>query len=172
MSQLLRRVARQIRYVEIPGLIGASIAIRTVDSVRDDIHNGIARIVPEEFLPLAGPPQVNIGALAKYGILDIEYAINDTLVTEGRRGLRLLEELSFLVRGEQGDEFFEQFQDDVTQGNAYLKVFCDTRRPGEPRITRTPNLSVPKGYLPREAQIIDACASNWDFVWFFKHLYF
>src|SRR5437868_6642185 len=102
-SNLVRRVARGVRYRTLPDLIGRSVEIVDLGLVEDAVRSALGSDLPEG-CRLSGPePPFREGAVAKYGILDLRFdAPGDLLVGEVLTGVPLLRELGYLPGGEEG----------------------------------------------------------------------
>ena len=69
----------------------------------------------------------------------------------------------------------ELLQDDLELNQVWLLLFMEGGKPagrtGDYGQEAQAVLRVPEGYLPRPFSITDACITNADAVWFFKHFY-
>jgi hypothetical protein len=176
---LVRDVARALRYRPLDHLVGRSVEVHDLDEIEENVHLALGPDLPEG-CRLVGPElHFREGAVAKYGILDLRFSAPGELLTEGdvRTGVALLRELGFLPGGETGPQqrvcddplCLEMIQEELAKGQVYLQLFLEGGRPsaGLPYFP----LRVPDGYLPRAFRIADACVTNAELVWLWKHFY-
>lgn len=181
---IVRQVARRLRYRTVGELIGRVVALRSFDTMLPDIQ-----AVLDESLPspaFRGPEEsYRIGALAKYGLLDLCYDVpSDIATTEHHHGLSLLKELGFVEHpGDSAWEaskadgmfgFVTDLLDEFGRNETILKVFLEER----PRRSSAPPAEWERWFrepssmpFPKTMEIVDACITNSDSVWLNKHFY-
>ena len=176
---LVRRVARRIRYRTFDDLIDKTLSLSSIDSVEADIQSFIKRYCPAAEYSVQSDNQL-FEAFVKYGILDIEFRVEDFLLAaEFRTGIPLLKALGYLPQPDQiTDEdkefnrgFLEEMDEDIDKDDTLLKVFLvdpefQESSGWEQRIqdlTRIP--------FPIEFRVLDACVTNSGGVWLNKHFY-
>jgi hypothetical protein len=182
-TQLIKSVARGLRYRSLDHLIGRAIEIHDLDQIEDAVRFGLGPDMPED-CRLAGPERhTREVAVAKYGILDLRFTAPGNLLTgEARTGVRLLRELGYLPKHQDpqqrvGDYMMclTMLQENLTEGRTYFRLFLKDGRPRDEAIVNGPDgdisLRVPDSYLPQAFRIIDACVSNAASVWLWKHFY-
>src|SRR4051794_34273518 len=96
-TELVRTIARGLRYRPLNHLIGQTVEIRDLAAVEDAVRVTLGPDLPEG-CRLVGPElHYREGAVAKYGILDLKFAAPaGLLATDARSGVPLLRELGFL----------------------------------------------------------------------------
>jgi hypothetical protein len=182
---LVRRVARGLRYRPLSHLLGRVVAVSDLDRIEDAIRLSLGTDLPDG-CRLAGPePRFREGAVAKYGILDLRFtAPGDILAGDVLTGVPLLRELGYLPEEQVGPQHrdcddptwcLEMLQEDLDEGQTWLRLFLEGGRPGEGAWIKGPgghvSLRVPEGYLPRAFRVTDACVTNANGVWLWKHFY-
>jgi hypothetical protein len=182
-TQLIKSVARGLRYRSLDHLIGRAIEVHDLDQIEDAVRFGLGPDMPED-CRLAGPERhICEVAVAKYGILDLRFTAPGNLLTgEARTGVRLLRELGYLPKNQGpqqrvGDYMMclTMLQEHLTEGRTYFRLFLKGGRAGQDAAAEGPDdgvsLRVPAGYLPRAFHIVDACVTNAAAVWLWKHFY-
>lgn len=168
-TALLKQVARGLRYRTLDHLVGRSIVVRDLNAMEEAVRVGLGDDFPAE-CRLVAPSSIH-GAVAKYGILDLDFSAPAERLGEAKGGVRLLRELGFLPTEEMkqdGDASlcFEMLLEDIVANRVFVKLFMEGGRPEEWK-----ELRIPEGYLPRPFRIIDACVTNASGIWFLKHFY-
>src|SRR3954452_15746473 len=104
-TELVRSVARGLRYRPLDHLVGRSVEIADLEAVEDAVRLALGPDLPDG-CRLAGPePRYREGAIAKYGILDLRFtAPGDLLPGDVRTVVPLLRELGYLPGGEAGPQ--------------------------------------------------------------------
>ena len=183
-TDLVKAVARGLRYRLLDHLVNRSIEIRDLDAVEVAVRLAIGPDLPEA-CRLAGPVRADIEVtVAKYGILDLRFTAPDGLLSsDARTGVPLLRELGFLPGGDAGPQVrvcddptcLEMLQDELDEGRAWLLLLLEGGRPGDDaRIEGTDgrvSFRVPEGYLPQSFKVADACVANASGVWLWRHFY-
>jgi hypothetical protein len=192
---LVRTVARGIRYRSLPELIGRRVAIHGIETVGTDIRESLGDLLPDE-CELISP--INLPAIAKYGILDLEFTVSESVLTSNcQSGIGLLKETGLVcarktppgtkgagitsepLTGDTG--ILEELAEDIAKGQTLCKLFLKAEparmMPDLEQMSRQArrefftDLTLPADYFPREFAVIDACLTNTGFVWFVKHFY-
>lgn len=186
---LVRTLARNVKYRELPDLIGQKITVHAFDSLLDDIQNGLnisesASLIVKDYLLLRG-------AIAKYGIVDLRYHVSPDALKISSSGVRVLRDLALAPPSEQlEDEFdsgenfadalaltyLEDIVEETTTNSSYLLLFLRTKLP---RLDAKESLkryfqymkSFPNDFFPREFIVEDAALSNTRMAWISKHFY-
>jgi hypothetical protein len=182
---LALRIGRGLRYRALPELVGRAITLRSLDDARAALRELVA--------PLLGPgapwePPTSLDlALAKYGLIDTEFAASAALLDHPttERGIPVARRMGFAPRrGERWDDLpgaedpycFEELARDLDQ--CRLKLFLRDGAPDEPRMERLSDavqrkvpLTLPDDYFPCKLEVIDACVTNSSFIWFNAHFY-
>jgi hypothetical protein len=184
-TELVRDVARGLRYRTLDSLVGRSIEVGAIDTVEDAIVAGLGGGLPQG-CRLAGPElHYRVVAVAKCGILDLRFtAPRELLLGDGvRTGVPLLRELGYLpdemggAPSRVGDDplCLEMLEEDVNAGATWLLLFLKGGHPGDAARVEDAeghvSFRVPEGYLPRPFRIVDACVTNAAGVWLWKHFY-
>jgi hypothetical protein len=167
----LYRVARQLRYRELPELIGRSVVIPSVDQVEATVMRCFE----------LGPPINLLGRFeataAKYGLLDLEFtSLQSTLTLQDRGGVALLKQLSFVKEDRteenlRNEEFCLQELEESISGRELVKLFLISDLDLDSNPLRAKGF-LQRSALPRAFRVTDACLTNSDYVWFNKHFYF
>jgi hypothetical protein len=183
-TDLVRDVARRLRYRPLGRLVGRIAEVRDLGQTEDAVRLALGPELPEG-CRLAGPePGFLLGAVAKYGVLDLHFtAPADLLSGDTSSGVTLLRELGYLPGGEAGPQnrvcddpiCLEMLQEDLDEGRTWLLLFLEGGRPGgDARVEGADghvSFRMPEGYLPRPFRVIDACVTNAGGVWLWKHFY-
>jgi O-acetyl-ADP-ribose deacetylase len=180
---IVRQVARRLRYQTLDELVGQIITLCTLQTTLADIQVVLDKSYPG--CVFAGPEEPNrIGALAKYGLLDLRYNAPASLAaTEAHRGLSLLKDLGLVWHpGEATWEignadtfgFVTDLLGDFDRNETLLLLFLEQRPkrtlppPAEWEMCfRDPSLMT----FPKTMEIVDACITNSASVWLDKHFY-
>src|SRR6266849_3607096 len=139
MNSVLRKVARGLKYRPLPGLIGKRVTIQSANSVPANIGAMLDRSFP---LPVrfSGPQEPWLtGALAKYRILDLTFALDALEWKPGdTAGISLLKEFGFIIqRNEVSEDVWESMSqdddptcimsldEDIGRSQALLRLFVE-----------------------------------------------
>lgn len=123
---LLKRVARNIRYQDLPELQGKVVRIVNWDSIESSIVQFVNRRTSIQLMNEF--ELVNHIALIKYGILDITFqTLLSILPPVQPRGVRLLKTLGWLdakqfVEVEENSPLFELWKD-MEKSSTYLRLY-------------------------------------------------
>ncbi len=178
----VKTLARTLRYRGLPELIGKIVKINAPTTVEADVLTASGDWLPEQ-TRLIGPPEKYIErAMAKYGILDLTFSGQDTLLeTQFESGIPLLKKLNFVIGPERAKEMAVEMETDdptcltelaeeIEQKQTVIRIFLQA----EQIQGKGPHClgHLQPDYLPRDFTIADACVTNSGFVWFHKHFYF
>ncbi len=179
---LLRRLCREVRYREVTELIGT---ILCLTNPKDAPYDIIEVITPHiKCTPRFHRPELHYrqGAVAKYGLLDLEYRLTpDELTTNYRCGISLLKELGLIAHNDRDElldedekadafEFFKMSCEELDLQQVFFKLFLTTPKEWEYTI-QSNDEEISRTYWPREFTIKDACVTNLPSVWFARHFY-
>jgi hypothetical protein len=139
MNRLLRRVAKDLRYRPLAGLLSRKVHLDTFDSAVESVSSWLEQQVPYR-LAFSGPESKYIGfALLKYGILDLTFKLEQfEWRDEDVRGLPLLQEFGFIVptdvvvppvEKEDDPTCLTELTEDLDKNQAVLRLFLE-KRPG------------------------------------------
>ena len=174
-TDLVKEVARRLRYRLLGHLVGRVIEVTDLDRIEDAVRIALGPDLPVSCRLVGPEPRFREGVVAKYGILDIRFtAPNNMLASDVSAGVPLLRELGYLPGGEAGPQnrvcddptCLEMLQEELDEGQTWLRLFLEGGRPGG-----HVSLRVPEGYLPRAFRVTDACVTNASGVWLWKHFY-
>lgn len=201
MDTALRHVTRELRYRDVPDLIGTEIQLTSLDSVPSELQSSLRLLLPHP-LDFRSPelPQTKI-SLAKYGILDVTFAVQD-VAWDARDEVdqSLLSALGFVQSDEtdesepdpfesDGPTSLETLQADIQPEQVFLRLFLNEQPPRDLKEYFTQLVSNGKasllrrsggaealdplleGFFPKLFMITDACYTNAERVWFHKHFY-
>jgi len=174
---ILRHLHRSLAYQPLPDLIGAHVQIQSTASAVEELVALARRFIDFE----VKSQRDNLSAMfAKYGILDLEYGIDNISCSLDRPGLGVLRELGLVDSPPDEDglrdsdlmpDLLEDLATQVDLGTIYLKVFLQAAevraRGGIPsqRWTRS------EITWPQQLLVVDACITNASRVWLAKHFY-
>lgn len=172
MSRLLREVARQLRYQDLPHLVGKTIEFRSIETIGQDAWGGVSTYFSPDIKPKFQPSRFHEIALAKYGLLDLKFDVSVELDQAGQTGMALLEELGLIGREPTDDCGWDEIlRDSFVADGALLKLLLRGPKPSESGLEAVGAVGLPDGYLPRPFELVDACLTNSDMAWFSKHFY-
>ena len=69
---LIKKLARELKYLSLSELFGREVVIHSVDTVEDNIRHALGDIVPEG-CGLLTEPRLMKGMVAKYDFLDLTF---------------------------------------------------------------------------------------------------
>lgn len=177
-TELVRRIARGLRYRPLEQVVGRTVLVRDLDAVEEAVRVELGDEFPAA-CRLDGPGLIyRHGAVAKYGILDLRFSAPDDLLVDAASGVPLLRELGFLPGAgtEQPQQVcddpvcLEMLAEEIAVGRVFLSLFLEGGRPGSTPAELV-QLQIPEGYLPRSFRVVDACVTNAASVWLWKHFY-
>lgn len=185
-TALIKRLARELRYLPLSEFVGRNVRIRSIQTVADDVRDVLSLIVPEECQLLTDAKLIE-GTLAKYGFLDLTFSAPSCLLeSQYQSGISLLKDLRYIREPSEVEEedydFYELLGEDptfltqLTEDLATNKVFIRLFLRGAPayedvRESLRGIPALPPQYLPRLFAIADVCVTNAESVWFHKHFY-
>lgn len=188
---LIKKLARELKYLSLSELFGREVVIHSVDTVEDDIRHTLGDIVPEG-CRLLTEPQLMKGMLAKYDFLDLTFSVPAYLLqSHYESGISLLKALHFIIDPSEedideleykelsefwGDDptFLSELAEDVSKNMTVCRMLLDSIHPREwdkNNRVMAMTASLPSAYFPQVFFIKDACITNAKFVWFHKHFY-
>lgn len=178
---LLRRLHRSLAYATVDVLIGVPVQVRSAETALDDVLRVTKEVLPVSATTMGPELHYRAGAIAKYGILDVNFGIGPTSPDAPRPGIGILRSTG-LVDGDEGadasaltDGFLDNLLQEAQAGQLYLKVFLETQDPQD-RLPIQDTLrrlreGMPSGFWPHLFVIRDACLTNTPSIWLVKHLY-
>lgn len=99
-TELIRGVARGLRYRPLDHLISRSIDIADLERIEDAVRLSLGSNLPDGSQLAGLEPDFLIGQVVKYGFLDLRFTgRTDMLVADARSGVPLLRELGYLSGG-------------------------------------------------------------------------
>ena len=164
-------VARRLRYRTIDRAVGLRVHVRSEASIASCVLDALEPWVPKEVeaTPKCTP---NLGAVAKYALLDLEFPVRSTIAKDlPRLSIGALREMEVLEKS--SSEGLEVLWEEVTSGDYVFKLMLDAandERSIEQRLRDTTR-GLPKGYFPRDFEVRDACITNGPCLWLAKHFY-
>ena len=180
----VRTVLRQFRYAVIPPAIGRRFSVTSHETLLADLGRFGNELAVGATL-LYEDVEDFYRQIAKYGILDLQFAIHPEAVTsECRRGKSILRELGFGPESaarfaKVWPEFGGMMADiaaNLEENRWYLMLFAKitggavTGRPLVDSIRAARDWT--KLPLPAEFEVVDACVTNTAHAWSSKHFYF
>lgn len=191
-TRLIKKLARELKYLSLSELFGRQMMIHRVETVEDDIRRALGSIVPQG-CQLLTEPYLLKGMLAKYDFLDLTFSVPAYLLeSQYESGISLLKALHFIRDPSEQEEDEEMDQEslsqffgddptclgelaeDVSKNITVCRMKLNSTHPREWddswRINAS-TASLPISYFPRLFVIQDACIANAQFVWFHKHFY-
>ena len=178
----LKTILTGLRYCDLPKLINRQIEICSIETVESDIFAILGGDLPNES-HLLSPEKIYIeGAIAKYGIIDVKFAVSNKHLancsiikgdTLRKLGLVLTKEDKENISqntNKNDDEdlgLIDFLAEDVEKNEALIKLFLRVENQS-PKLA----LKLPNDYFPQTFVVEDACLTNSGYVWFNKHFYF
>ncbi|MDX2304380.1 MAG: hypothetical protein NW226_16360 [Microscillaceae bacterium] len=184
---VLRFLSNHLKYKSLDKFIGTEIPL---DISSPDVPAALCDVIKEHFnLSIRTLTKSNLGGtISKYGLIDLEYIVEEDIPFPSLSGLEILKE-NLLVdqendyskqEKEASLQFLMDLKEDVLENNIYLKIFA--RVETENNWLRThPNLI--RDYLKNKGLRIDsqdkilvftvedACLTNFSGIWLMKHFY-
>jgi hypothetical protein len=101
MHGLLRKVARELRYSALIDIIGARVTIHSIETIQADLLRVLSPPIPATAVLDAQEPRFLIGALRKYGLMDLTLTVPEpVLMPMDVSGIPLLKHLGFMSEPE------------------------------------------------------------------------
>jgi hypothetical protein len=136
MSYDLRYVARHLRYLPLPALVGERVVLRSLRTASDDvIQHARTKLVDLQFTRLYDDRQIEI-SLAKHSFWDAAWRVDGRVDWPAEpHGLALLSRLGYFTTGDTarsmnesfGDiDFYEVLREDIEAGHVYLRLLLQT----------------------------------------------
>jgi len=175
---LLRRLHRSIAYTALDVLIGQRVTVRSAETAPDDVIDCLRGHYALEVTTREPDLRYRIGAILKYGLLDLTFGVASTDLQAARSGIGILRDVGWADSPADADVFDEEglfdLVRDAESGQFVLKVFLDSDGrlpfPREQRTIRLPE-AVPPSFWPATFVVRDACLTNVRAIWLFKHFY-
>jgi hypothetical protein len=174
-TELVRRVARGLRYRSLGRLVGRVVEVHDLDRVEDAVRLAFGPDLPEG-CRLAGPElRYREGAVARHGILDLFFtAPRALLACNLPPGVSLLRDLGYLPgettvpqqRVRDDPKSLEVLEECLAEGRTWLLLFLEGGGPGG-----RASLRDPMECQPRRFRVVDACVTNARAAWLWKHFY-
>ena len=191
-TRLIKKLARELKYLPLSELFGRQVMIHHVETVEDDIRRALGSIVPQG-CQLLTEPYLLKGMLAKYDFLDLTFRVPAYLLeSQYESGISLLKALYFIrdpsepedeedLDQESLSEVFGddptclgELAEDVSKNITVCRMKLNSTHSREWDDTWRRNAvtaSLPLSYFPQLFVIKDACITNAQFVWFHKYFY-
>jgi hypothetical protein len=142
MNTVLLRLLSTIRYREITSLIGQDIFVSNFEQIRDELTQTIHSFVPD-CGGLESSDSNITGALAKYSILDLQFLMQQNLLSrQDSASRKMLSQLGFLGNNkdrrsakevqEKDPTCIESLLEAAAKGKEWLLVFLDLVPQGNP----------------------------------------
>src|ERR1039457_2597421 len=136
MSYDLRYVARHLRYLPLPALVGQTVTLRSLRTASDDvIQHALSKLTNLQFTRLHDYRQIEI-RLARHSFWDAAWRVDGSMEWNPQvKGLPLLSHLGYFTTGDAaksvnesfGDvDFYEVLREDIEAGHVYLRLFLQT----------------------------------------------
>ena len=184
---VLRFLSNHLKYKSLDNFVGAKIPL---DISSPDMQNALHEVIKDHFhLSISTLTKSNFsGTIAKYGLIDLEYTVDDKILFPEHSGLEIMKENLLLDREndyskeekEASLQFLLDLKQDILQNQTYLKIFA--RVETENKWLRThPNLI--REYLKSKElridspdkilifKVEDVCLTNFSGIWLMKHFY-
>jgi len=174
---VLRHLHRSLAYQRLPELIGKHVQIQSTSSAATEVVALARRSFEFE---VKSQRDDLFAMFARYGVLDLEYGIDNIGCSIDRPGLGALRELGLVDSPPDEDglresdlmpDFLEDLAAQVDLGTIHLKVFLEApevhARGGIPSQSWTRS----KIIWPQQLLVVDACITNASKVWLAKHFY-
>ena len=191
MNALLKKVARELRYLSLSDIIGSRVIINSIETIQADSLHALAPSLPATAVLEEPEQRFLIGSLLKYGLMDLTFAIPEPSPTViDAAGIPLLKELGFVIEPEprpsvraEGDVWNDdptclaELAEDLNAQRLVIRLFLELSQDaaGLAWLDDSAHLfepfMLPTDYFPRTFTVSDACITNAGFVWFHKHFY-
>jgi|GEM_PF-6716085 len=179
---LVKAIARQIKYQQLDDLIGREVIINSVDSIFDDVKHELQ--LPTNAVPVTRDEKYSRIAIAKYGLIDIDYTVQNIAIMKALTDFDAIRTLSLYQEpsGNYSDDdlfmeislgYLEDMVQDLDSGMIYMMLYLETEHPDDiaERKKQFEKFSIPDNYFPRKFVVEDAALCNTRLAWMMKHFY-
>lgn len=176
----IKQIARGIKYRELTEYVGQRLLIHSAESLETDILQGLQPPLPAECRLRPMEQKHREMAIAKYGLIDVEFSVSDSFLgNHYQSGISLLKTVGFFPpKPNQADqethelalEFAEIVVDEIVEqlavNKCYVRMILDVDE-----AKHQLRLSLLPDYLPKTFVVRDACVTNAPAIWASKHFY-
>ncbi len=183
---ILRIINSELKYNPINDFIGIEMSI-DISKKGEVIAEEIKLIIEENLKVKVKSIKGNniVGTIAKYGLIDINYEIEEKPKSNESNGIQILRDNGWIDQ-ENSDEyhdegFFEDIVVELKENKSYLKIFANTTDDKKSWFKEKSYLlkQMMKGErikpLPKDRiqvfKINDMCITNYSGIWLWKHFY-
>jgi hypothetical protein len=184
---LVKTIAKNIKYQELSELIGKTVTINSIDTLPDDIRRDLGLFANTRWL--TKDEKFLRGAIAKYGLIDLDYLYYGELPPTAESGIKLIRRFHLVQENSEnendefsreltglGQSFLEDMGEELNSNQVYFKAFLRTEHPKGLEGLQTffsfkQGQAFPDDYFPREFVVEDAALSNTSHIWMFRHFY-
>jgi hypothetical protein len=183
---LIKSIAKNIKYQELPELIGKIVTINSIATIPTDIQRDLSLSANTRWV--TKEEKFLRRAMAKQGLIDIDYRLHAEAISSPETGMELVRRFH-LVQNIQDSEdeleldltrvaisFLEDIAEELAAKQVYCKAFLETEHPMGEEAIKTffqykQGDAFPDDYFPRQFVVKDAALSNTSHIWMFKHFY-
>ena len=158
-------------------MIGKRVRVVSAESAHGDVIAGLAEHLARSVTTRKPPLHYLVGAIAKYGILDLTYGTTSPSEQIPRPGIGILRQMSLRDDASAGQEtlgdelFLEDMVRECEGPQLYLKLFMHVDpSPSAPRASALSH-RLPPDFWPATFVVDDACLTNARSIWLMKHFY-
>lgn len=175
---VIKNLVRNLRYRQISQLTGLEVEISSLRKANEELRT----LIHQNGYSLKKNDQNHEGTFLKYGILDLEFEINDTNFEIEKRSVRFLKEMGILTDKAEVDDsflpdagigFLEEMLEETKTNKLLFKIFLESSQYQGIKSTPLENIHAinPEKYFPCKFIVRDACITNCSYIWLTKHFY-
>jgi hypothetical protein len=182
----IKTVLRELKYLELTNVIGSKILIHSLATVEKEVQT----VLQANTILFVGLLQTdegtNQGSLKKYRLLDLVFDATSLLPETRSIDARFLKNTGYLpdtedlkdgpiMPGCDDASLLEVLIDDINKKVWVVKMFLEDdelkNAIEQHRVAELSKTFDVSSYLSREFSVRDACLTNCETVWLFKHFY-
>jgi hypothetical protein len=182
----IKTVVRELKYLELSNVIGSKILIQSFPSVEKDVQTALQARSIHFLRGLLTAEGTNYGSLKKYRLLDLSFDTVCPLPEADSIDAHFLKNVGYLSDTEDLKDgpilpgcddagLLEELIDAINRKAWMVKVFLEDREHEtaieQHRVPGPAETFDLESYFPREFSVKDACLTNCDTVWLFKHFW-
>lgn len=177
IEAMRRQIVATLKYQEISALIGRALYISSVASAPEEVLEQCRDVLPVSTQFYKPELSVREKVVRGYGIFDLTYRVDSTVLAEIEPGgellaqeLGLFQDRDLMLEDEVGWEL--ELWTNLAERQSYVRLFLrmwEELTPEERDNRRQHGL--PSNFFVNSYRMTDACLTNSSWVWFSKHFH-